>query len=90
MIVEVHAVPRIGDRTKNGAVIIDINPAWDSSGYVALCLWVEDTQLEVPTRRTVDPYVTWFVRSEQGKIVCTQGHYFDQLSAALVDFDSRI
>lgn len=87
---ELHVTPRRGDRTRNGAVIIDIKKAWDTSGYVALCLWTEDTQTATPHTRTVDPYVTWFVRVEDGSIVCHQGHYHDQLSEALLDFNNRM
>jgi hypothetical protein len=83
-------VPRRGDRCKNGAVIIDIKRAWDSSGYIALCLWTEDRQTMEPYQRTVDPYVTWFIRVDDGDIICYQGHYYDQLSDAVVDFDSRL
>jgi hypothetical protein len=83
-------VPRRGDRCKNGAVIIDVKPAWDSSGYIALCLWTEDRQSTEPYQRTVDPYVTWFVRVEDNGIICYQGHYHDQLSPAVDDFNSRL
>lgn len=83
-------VPRRGDRCNNGAVIVDVKPAWDSSGYIALCLWTEDRQTSEPYQRTADPYVTWFIRVQDGGIVCYQGHYYDQLSHAVVDFDSRI
>ena len=83
-------VPRRGDRCKNGALIIDIKPAWDSSGYIALCLWTEDRQTAEPYQRTVDPYVTWFVRVQDEGIVCYQGHYYDQLSPAVDDFNSRL
>jgi hypothetical protein len=83
-------VPRRGDRCKNGAVIVDIKPAWDSSGYIALCLWTEDRQTAEPYQRTVDPYVTWFVRVQDEGIVCYQGHYHDQLSHAVDDFNSRL
>jgi len=84
-----HAVPKRGDRVKNGAVIIDIKPAWDTSGYIILCLWTEDTQ-STPHQRTTDPYVTWFARPEQDGIICHQGHYHDQLGEALLDFNNRI
>lgn len=87
---EVTTAPRRGDRAKNGAVIVDIKPSWDTSGYIALCLWTEDTQTNEPFKRVVDPYVTWFVRVEEGAIICTQGHYHDQLSEALLDFNNRI
>lgn len=86
----VTLVPRRGDRCKNGAVIIDIKPAWDSSGYIALCLWTEDRQTAEPYQRTVDPYVTWFVRVQDEGIVCYQGHYYDLLSHAVDDFNSRL
>lgn len=85
-----HAVPRRGDQVKNGAVIIDIKPAWDSSGYIALCLWTEDRQTAEPYQRTVDPYVTWFIRPEAEGIICYQGHYHDQLGEALLDFNNRM
>jgi hypothetical protein len=83
-------VPRRGDRAKNGALIVDIKPAWDSSGYIALCLWTEDRQTAEPYQRTVDPYVTWFVRVQDEGIICYQGHYYDQLSPAVDDFNSRM
>ena len=83
-------VPRRGDRCKNGAVIVDVKPAWDSSGYIALCLWTEDRQTAEPYQRTVDPYVTWFIRVEENGIICYQGHYYDQISQAVVDFDGRL
>jgi hypothetical protein len=83
-------VPRRGDRCKNGALIVDIKPAWDSSGYIALCLWTEDRQTAEPYQRTVDPYVTWFVRVQDEGIVCYQGHYYDLLSLAVDDFNSRL
>jgi len=82
-------VPSRGDRVKNGAVIVDIKPAWDSSGYIVLCLWTEDTQ-STPHQRISDPYVTWFARAEEDGIICHQGHYYDQLSDAVVDFNNRI
>jgi hypothetical protein len=87
-----HAVPKRGDRVKNGAVIIDIKPAWDTSGYIILCLWTEDRQTAVgePFQRTADPYVTWFARPEEGGTICYQGHYHDQLGEALLDFNNRI
>lgn len=85
----IHAVPTRGDRIKNGAVIVDIKPAWDSSGYIALCLWTEDTQ-STPHKRTVDPYVTWFIRPEGEHVIASNGHYHDQLSEAVVDFNNRI
>jgi hypothetical protein len=85
-----HAVPKRGDRVKNGAVIIDIKPAWDTSGYIILCLWTEDIQTSEPFRRTADPYVTWFARPEESGVICYQGHYHDQLGEALLDFTNRI
>jgi len=84
-----HSVPARGDRVKNGAVIVDIKPAWDTSGYIVLCLWTEDTQ-STPHKRTADPYVTWFARVEDGITTCHQGHYHDQLGEALLDFNNRI
>lgn len=78
-----------GDICDNGAVVIDSKRAWDESGSIVLCLWVNDTQ-STPHTRTADPYVTWFARSEGGSIRCHQGHYYDQLSDAVVDFNNRI
>lgn len=85
-----HQVPRRGDTVKNGAVIVDMKPAWDTSGYIILCLWTQDTQTSEPYTRVVDPYVTWFARVEDGNVICYQGHYHDQLSEALLDFNNRI
>lgn len=78
-----------GDVCDNGAVVIDCKRAWDESGWIVLCLWVNDTQSS-PHTRTADPYVTWFARPEDGSIRCHQGHYHDQLSDAVVDFNNRI
>lgn len=72
---------RLGDRVDNGAVIIDIKRAWDTSGFIVLCL---------RTDSQADPYVTWFARLEDDKVICHSGHYFDQLKDAVVDFASRI
>lgn len=72
---------RLGDRVDNGATVIDIKKAWDTSGYIVLCL---------RTDSQADPYVTWFARVEEGKTICSTGHYFDQLKDAVVDFSSRI
>ncbi len=82
--------PRIGDTCKNGAVIVDLKRAWDESGYIALCLWTIDTQDAKAFTRTADPYVTWFIRQESSGIRCYSGHYYDQLSEAIVDFNNRI
>jgi len=85
-------VPRRGDRCRNGAIIVDVKRAWDESGYIALCLWTEDRQTAIgePYQRHADPYVTWFIRVQEDGIICYQGHYYDRLSDAVVDFDSRI
>ena len=82
--------PRIGDTCRNGAVIVDLKRAWDSSGYIALCLWTIDKQNAEAFIRTSDPYVTWFIRQEEDGIRCFTGHYHDQLSDAVVDFNNRI
>ena len=85
-------VPRRGDRCRNGAIIVDIKRAWDESGYIALCLWTEDRQTAVgePYQRHADPYVTWFIRVQEDGIICYQGHYYDRLSDAVVDFSNRM
>jgi hypothetical protein len=79
-----------GDVCANGAVVVDCKKAWDESGYVVLCLWTKDTAGAEHFIRTADPYVTWFARQEEGAIRCTNGHYHDQLSEAVVDFNNRI
>lgn len=73
--------PKLGSTVENGATIIDIKRAWDTTGYVVLCLR-PDSQ--------ADPYVTWFAREEEGKVICSSGHYYDQLKDAVLDFSSRI
>jgi len=78
-----------GDVCANGAVVIDYKRAWDETGYIVLCLWLEDTQSQ-PHTRTADPYVTWFARNDGDGIRCFTGHYHDQLKDAVVDFASRI
>ena len=81
--------PQLGDTCKNGAVIIDIKKA-QGFGHIILCLWKVDTQNDKAFIRTTDPYVTWFATSEDGITSCTSGHYFDTLSDAVVDFNSRV
>jgi hypothetical protein len=50
-----------------------------------------DKQVAEPYERKADPYVTWVAeRSLEGGIITRNGHYFDQLSQAVVDFDSRV
>ena len=75
------SVPKLGTKVLNGATIIDIKRAWDTTGFIVLCL---------RTDSQADPYVTWFARVEDAKIICSTGHYFDQLKDAVVDFASRI
>lgn len=79
-----------GDRTKNGAIVIDVKRDW--LGWVVLCLWVEDTQNPETgvMVRTFDPYVTWLARIKDDQIVCESGHYYDILQDAVLDFDSRL
>jgi hypothetical protein len=82
---------RRGDVCANGALIIDYKKAWDPDGFVVLCLWLMDKQVPEPYERKADPYVTWTARrSAEGDIITQNGHYFDRLSDAVVDFNNRI
>lgn len=77
----------------NGAMIIDVKSAWAEGEKVVLCLWLVDKQEKgVVSLRNADPYVTWKARlhPDTGEIVTTSGHYFDILSDAVVDFNSRV
>jgi len=86
-----YPVPARGDRIKNGAIILDIKPAWAPDAYIALCLWTEDRQTAVgePLQRNADPYVTWKVYPASGETLAQAGHYYDVLSDAVVDFNNR-
>ena len=82
---------RRGDVCDNGAVVVDCKRAWNPDGFIVLCLWLMDKQVAEPYERKADPYVTWVAeRSLEGGIITRNGHYFDQLSQAVVDFDSRV
>jgi hypothetical protein len=79
-----------GDICSNGAVVLDYRQSWNEQ-YVVLCLWTTDIQQEEIIYRNADPYVTWIAeRSPEGGIITRNGHYFDRLSQAVVDFDSRV
>lgn len=86
------AVIRRGVRCPNGAVIIDCKNSWAEGDKIVLCLWLTDLQGENPTIRNADPYVTWraYLSPDTGEIITTNGHYHDQLSHAVIDFDSRM
>lgn len=86
-------IPHIGDRISNGAIIVDLKKSWESEPdtWVALCLWTEDRQQVEPIKRISDLYVTWRIYLDaDGLVQARNGHYHDQLSEAVVDFDSRI
>lgn len=85
-----YEVPKRGDRIKNGAIILDIKPAWAPDAYIALCLWTEDLQDAEPIQRKADPYVTWKIYPASGETYAQAGHYFDILKDAVLDFDSRL
>lgn len=85
-----YPVPARGDRIKNGAIILDIKPAWAPDAYIAVCLWTEDLQDAEPIQRKADPYVTWKVYPASGETLAQAGHYFDVLMDAVLDFDSRL
>ena len=76
------STPRIGDRCANGAIILDIKRSiGDSPNWIVLCLFPESKY---------HPYVTWWAYwSATGELACSMGHYHDQLSQAIVDFDKR-
>jgi hypothetical protein len=94
-------IAKIGDRLTNGAIIVDMKQAWAPDGYIVLCVWTEDWQgVEIgdtPPRRKSDLYVTWVLFPDteidefgvQARVRAHNGHYFDQLSDAVVDFNSR-
>jgi hypothetical protein len=84
-----HTISR-GDRLPNGAIVIDVKQAYEPYARIVLCLWTEDWQGEVVRSRNSDPYVTWVALIQDSGHISTQsGHYHDQLSEAVVDFNSR-
>ena len=94
---------KIGDRLSNGAIIVDIKQAWAPDAHIVLCVWTEDWQGIKPSdgvqppRRVADLYVTWTLYPDaeidefgvQARVRAHNGHYFDQLSDAVVDFNNR-
>ena len=80
----------VGGICPNGAVIVDHKPALNDDAHVVLCLWVLDKQEQIPSIRKADPYVTWKAYVNSEGISTLQGHYFDTLSDAVVDFNNRV
>ncbi len=75
------STPKRGDVCENGAVILDIKKTV-GDGWIVLCLWAESKY---------HPYVTWWAFwSQTGELRTSMGHYHDQLSQAIVDFDNRL
>lgn len=81
----IKSTPKVGDKCANGAIILDIKKTI-GDGWIVLCLWADETR-----RPVVHPYVTWFAFwSQTGELACSMGHYHDQLSQAVVDFNKRV
>ena len=81
----IKSTPKVGDTCANGAIILDVKPTV-GDGWIVLCLWANERRQPV-----VHPYVTWFAFwSQTGELACSMGHYHDQLSQAIVDFDKRV
>lgn len=77
----IKSTPKRGDICENGATILEIKKTV-GNGWVVLCLFPESKY---------HPFVTWWAFwSETGELRTLTGHYHDQLSDAIVDFDSRI
>lgn len=77
----IMSAPKVGDRINNGAVILDIKPTV-GDGWIVLCLFTDSKY---------HPYVTWWAYwTRTGELAASMGHYYDQLSQAIVDFDSRV
>jgi len=78
----IKSTPKRGDKCANGAVILDIKKT-TGDGWIVLCLWADGSQYH--------PFVTWWAYwSQTGELACSMGHYHDQPSQAVVDFDNRI
>lgn len=78
----IKSTPKRGERVKNGAVILDIKRSFMNDSWIVLCLWADESPHH--------PYVTWWAYwTESGELATSMGHYHDQLSQAIVDFDSR-
>ncbi len=79
----IKSTPLVGDKCANGAIILDVKKT-TGDGWIVLCLWAD-------RRLAVHPYVTWWAYwSQTGELACSMGHYHDQLSQAIVDFDKRV
>lgn len=78
----IKSTPKRGDRCANGAIILDIKKTI-GDGWIVLCLWADKSPHH--------PFITWWgFWSETGELRTSMGHYHDQLSEAVVDFDNRV
>ena len=78
----INSTPKVGDTCANGAIILDIKRTV-GDGWIVLCLWAASSPHH--------PYVTWWgFWSDKGELRTSMGHYHDQLSQAIVDFDKRV
>lgn len=66
-----------GAHLRNGATLINSKPCSDGNGSIVLASW---------RRGVTREYITWFM-NEDGHTF--HGHYFSQLSSALMDFGKR-
>lgn len=73
-----HPIHAAGERLPNGALVLASKPI---EGYSGAAVYLADTG-EGPTR-----YVTW--AAYNGPRSTGNGHYYDSLSRAARDFDSR-
>jgi hypothetical protein len=74
------STPQRDDVCANGATILDIKKTI-GDGWIVLCLFPQSKY---------HPYVTWWAYwTDSGKLATSMGHYHDQLSQAIVDFDKR-
>jgi hypothetical protein len=77
----IKSTPKRGDKCANGATILDIKKTV-GEGWIVLCLFPQSNY---------HPFVTWWAFwSQTGELSCSMGHYHDQLSEAVVDFDNRV
>lgn len=64
---------------RNGAVVLQFKAAAQPNWSIVLCLWVASFH---------HPFVTWAYDEISG--YCHTGHYFNDLAAALKDYEERV
>lgn len=89
MITSVQSLTRIGETLPNGAVLIDRR--WTRSEEWGSGVAHEAIVLALIPKGDRHEYVTWHycLNPEHGEVM-VQGHYFDLIHDAVLDFNTRV